>query len=313
MTKSSQSSRTLWHQLLGKVLEELLPPVGITVYVDFPVMSQPPQADIVLLRREQPQWTPEQQARLPDGIRHSQATDIIIEFKYTESINEQAFQQALSYDFFYKTAQQLKTQKVQTFLLSAKQPQAERLAKWGYVSTEYKGVYRSQYPLLSQVTLLSLNQLSDEPHNAWVKCFASRLDEKQKAFEQLSHSIKTLSWPLEQIITSLWQFWFILKGGKMKIELTPEQVEQTGKMWGERYLRSLPIEEIMRYVKPEELMRYVKPEDILAQLKPTERLAGLKPMERLVGLKPSERLAGLKQQELDELEQQIKKLKQKKT
>ena len=72
----------------------------------------------------------------------------------------------------------------------------------------------------------------------------------------------------------------------MKIELTPEQVEQTGKMWGERYLRSLPIEEIMRYVKPEE---------ILARLKPTERLAGLK------------------QQELDELEQQIKKLKQKKS
>jgi len=53
MTNSSKSPRTLWHQLLGKVLEELLPPVGITVYVDFPVMSQPPQADIVLLRREQ--------------------------------------------------------------------------------------------------------------------------------------------------------------------------------------------------------------------------------------------------------------------
>jgi len=31
-----------------------------------------------------------------------------------------------------------------------------------------------------KVILLSLNELSDEPHNAYVKCFASHRQEKEK-------------------------------------------------------------------------------------------------------------------------------------
>ncbi|EDN65025.1 hypothetical protein BGP_6462 [Beggiatoa sp. PS] len=47
-------------------------------------------------------------------------------------------------------------------------------------------------------------------------------------------------------------------------------------------------------------------------LKPEERFIGLKPEERLMGLKPEERLAGLSRSEIEELEEQIKKLKQQK-
>jgi hypothetical protein len=78
MKKAQKKSKTLWHRILGKILEDILTPFGISVYTEVPVMSNPPQLDILILRRNQEQWTSEQLAILPDGIRDSQATDIII-------------------------------------------------------------------------------------------------------------------------------------------------------------------------------------------------------------------------------------------
>ncbi len=76
-----------WHHLLGKFLELLLTPVGITVQTDLAVMNEPPKSDILLMQKEHGAWTGEQLGRLPDGIRHSKAREILIEFKYTESIS----------------------------------------------------------------------------------------------------------------------------------------------------------------------------------------------------------------------------------
>ena len=45
------SGRVLHHQLLGKVLEIVLTPVDITVESELQVMSEPPKADVLLLRR----------------------------------------------------------------------------------------------------------------------------------------------------------------------------------------------------------------------------------------------------------------------
>ena len=91
------SSKTRWHQLLGKLLEEWLTPVGITVQTDVPVTSEPTKADILLLRNSANRWNAEQKSRLPDGIRESHASYILIEFKYSESVNKDAFLQILSY------------------------------------------------------------------------------------------------------------------------------------------------------------------------------------------------------------------------
>ncbi len=66
--------RTRWHRLLGKLLEEALNPVGVMVYTDFPIMSEPPKSDVLLLRNEKDEWTPEQNARLVDGIRDCRAS-----------------------------------------------------------------------------------------------------------------------------------------------------------------------------------------------------------------------------------------------
>ncbi|QTA90974.1 hypothetical protein [Desulfonema magnum] len=100
--------KTRWHCLLGKLLEELLVPVGISVYTEFSVMSEPPKTDILLLRRETSGWSPEQAERLPDGIRDSRAEHILLEFKYTESVNDNALRQTLCYDFFTNVPRNLK-------------------------------------------------------------------------------------------------------------------------------------------------------------------------------------------------------------
>ncbi len=84
----TKPTRTHWHQLLGKLFELVLTSFGIEVQVDFNLMSKPPRADLLLLRRDPAQliWTLEQLARLPDGIRDSLASHILIELKYTEPV-----------------------------------------------------------------------------------------------------------------------------------------------------------------------------------------------------------------------------------
>ncbi len=90
---------------------------GIDVQPNVSVMTKSPEADILLLRRDTPQWTAMQRAHLPDGIRDSKASHILIEFKQTESFNEKALTQAVGYDYFYKQAKKLLHTEVQTVLL----------------------------------------------------------------------------------------------------------------------------------------------------------------------------------------------------
>ncbi|CAN2039224.1 conserved hypothetical protein [Candidatus Magnetomoraceae bacterium gMMP-15] len=278
--------KTRWHRLLGMLLEELLTPVDIQVFTEFPVMNNPPEADILLLRNDKPEWSLEQKERLPDGIRDSKARHIILEFKYTESINETSFQQALGYHYFYKSHKGLSEQEVQTFLVSSKTPGSKKLDNFGYVSKDQAGVYINENPILKSVTLLSLNKLANKPHNAYIKCFASRKKEKQSAFEILMDRNNTsLSVKVQYIIINFWNLWFNSRRYEMIDEITPEKIMEWGKMWGDAYLASLSIE---------------------------ERLQGLKPKERLQGLKPKERLQGLTIEELEAYLQKLKKKRVKK-
>jgi hypothetical protein len=129
-----------WHQIVGEGWEKFLTPVNISVFTELKVMSQPPRVDILLFRRDEPTWTVEQMARLPDGIRQSTASHILIELKYTESINQKAFSQAITYDYLYKESQELTDKDVQTFVLSAIKPQARTRKKWGYHRAKLKAV-----------------------------------------------------------------------------------------------------------------------------------------------------------------------------
>ena len=50
-------------------------------------MTEPPEADILLLRRKGSTWTPEQLARLLDGIRESLADQILLELRRFPEMN----------------------------------------------------------------------------------------------------------------------------------------------------------------------------------------------------------------------------------
>jgi len=295
-----KKQKTSWHRLLARLLELVLSPLKIEVLPDVSVMTDPPEVDVLLLRRQTAKWTAAQRAFLPDGIRNSKASHILIEFKYTESFNEEALQQALGYDFFYKQAKKLANKELQTVILSAKTPWTETLERLGYSHTPFAGVYRSKTPVFEKVLLLSLNDLSNEPHNAWIKCFASKKKVKQQAIEQLKTlDLISLTEELTWFIGGLKKIWSIFsKGGsKMKMKYTPEEVTEFGKDLGDVFLASLTPQEKLAGLTPQERVAGLKPSEMLAGLKPSERLAGLKPSEMLAGLKPSERLAGLKPSE----------------
>lgn len=104
-----------WHRLFAGLLEELLTPLNITVQTEVPLLSNPPLGDILLLRREGDWWTEEQRSRLADGLRDTYATHVLLEFKYTQSINLITFRQAISNDHLYRQSQKLPDKAIATF------------------------------------------------------------------------------------------------------------------------------------------------------------------------------------------------------
>jgi hypothetical protein len=149
-----ENTTTLWHQILGRIFEFLLTPLGITVSTDVKVMTKPPEADILLLKRVNQDWTTEQLERLPDGIRESNAPQILIEFKATESVSKATFIQAAAYEHFYKNSQELKDEEIQTFVLCAIQPQKANREQYGYHIQVRRGVYQSDNIAFSHITLM---------------------------------------------------------------------------------------------------------------------------------------------------------------
>ena len=316
MNDNVKQPKTKWHMLFGKLLEELLVPVGIDVYTEFPLMSNPPEADILLLKKNRKGWSQDQLKLLPDGIRDRPADHILIEFKYTESINEKAIKQTLGYDIFYKRSHKLPDNKVATFLVSAQKPGNKILNKFEYRFCEKPGLYKSNNYLLERIPLLSLNELENTPHNVFFKCFASRKKEKKNAFDVIrSHGLETYQASFQWFIAGLWENWFNIGGSKMEEGLTPERVIEIGKMWGKAYLSSLPPEERLAGLKPEDRLAGLRPEDRLAGLRPEDRLSGLRPEDRLAGLRPEDRLAGLKPKDrlagltIKEIEEYLAKIK----
>jgi uncharacterized protein (DUF1330 family) len=289
------TEKTLLHRIYSRIYEQLLPPVSVTVSSNIEVMTYPPAADM-LLRRENASWTVEQLERLPDGIRDSTARHILIEFKATESISKKTFIQAAAYQHFYQNAQKLTDDKVQTFVISAIQPQKANREQYGYQIRVQPGVYQSDNIAFNHITLISLNELPDELHNAWTTCLASKKRKRLKAFQILhAQGFQLISNDFKWFLSDLWQHISTIGDDEMALRnLTVQEIEEYGKMWGDVLLPTIPVEQRLAGVNPTDVMNYFKPEQLLA------------------GLKPKERLAGLSRSEIEELEAQIKKLKQQK-
>lgn len=260
MTRSTPRFQS--HQVLGRLLQLSLTPVAITVNIEVDLLGESPKADALLLRRQGSAWNAAQRARLPDGVRDSAAGHVLIEFKYTESVNERGLAQAVAYDHFYRQAQRLpEEQALLTVMLSAKTPQKARLAEWGYREAQ-AGVYHSALPLLRRVRLLVLNELPSKPHNAYVKLFASREREREAAFEALSEPEVTISSQLHAYMFGLQETLDVMGESNMAEMLTPDRIMEIGEKIRQR---------------------------VLDAATPEERLAGLDLEERLRGLTLAER------------------------
>ncbi|MBF0627320.1 MAG: hypothetical protein HQL91_03775 [Magnetococcales bacterium] len=179
---SDTPSKTCWHCLVGATLKELLEPVGIEVRTEVPVLSLPPKADIILLQRKAGR-TAEQRLLMADGLWDLDVKEILAEVKVTESLNEKVFAKAYRYDGFYLESARLKPRQLRTVVISSITPQKSLLARCSFQPTGMNGVYENQ-PIFGRILRLIVpNQLDNHARNAPLKCFASRVEERRKAFE----------------------------------------------------------------------------------------------------------------------------------
>jgi hypothetical protein len=289
-----------WHKLLGKIFEELLTPLNVTVETSLRIMAESPEADVLLIRRNQQRWTEAQRDLLPDGIRDTQADHVLIEFKYSESVNRDAIFQALTYRYLYLKVQKLQPERLHTVIISSKTPSQKFRVDFGYQESDRPGVWHSNCAILDILHILVLNDLSNAPHNLFIKCFASRKKEKKRSLKKLFESSwKQLSTSLLQIFIGMWNIHASAQEGKdiMEYELTPERVMEIGKGFEDAFLACLPIDKRLKGLKPEDIFARFKPEDILARLKPEERIAGLKLEDILASSSAEDIMAYIKKRE----------------
>jgi hypothetical protein len=197
--------------------------------------------------------------------------------------------------------QKLQPERLHTVIISSKTPSQKFRVDFGYQESDRPGVWHSNNTMLDILDILVLNDLSDAPHNLFIKCFASRKKEKERSFRKLfEFSWKQLNASLQQLFMGMRSIYADEQEGKdmMEYALTPEKVMEIGKGFEDAFLASLPIEKRLKGLKPEERIAGLKPEEIFARFKPEERIAGLKPEERIAGLKPEERIAGLKPEDI---------------
>ncbi|KOR30050.1 hypothetical protein TI03_00535, partial [Achromatium sp. WMS1] len=252
-----------------------------------------PKADILIIRRSTPHWTEKQRQWLADGLRHADASDLLIEFKYTEGVNLKALQQLNAYDYFYRIGDKHTEQDVACFLISATTPQGNWQQELGVTITQWPGVYQGTGPLLQRVKIILLNELSDVPCNAPIKCFASKRKVRNQAFASTNTSgFVNFTATIERFITGLRRI-FMPNSPIHTTEITPEIVMEMGQEWIDAIINSAPLEKILNRYQPDEILGHYKPEQRLAGLTEEQRLAGLTEEQRLAGLTEEQILAYL--------------------
>ena len=132
-----------------------------------------------------------------------------------------------------------------------------------------KGVFRSPLPLLRRVWLLALNRLEPQPHNAYVKIFASRAQERETAFATLDMPTAEEA-DLQSFILGLRTTMKEQGEDEMERGLTPEKIMEIGEQ-----VRDFVLET----TKPENVGETLR-RRILETISPEERPAGMSAADR---------------------------------
>jgi len=179
----SRGARIPWHILLGAFLSELLGPTGVEVRTEVEVTAGIPRADILLIRRHGTIWTDEQRVVLADGLHDLRAREILLEFKFGRSLREDDLSRLSVYDYLYlNLGEPRRREDLQSVLVSARTPGPTFLKTFGFEPLTWPGVWLATPPWGGTVRLILLNELSEAPHNAPLKLFASRIKERRRAF-----------------------------------------------------------------------------------------------------------------------------------
>ncbi|KOR28109.1 hypothetical protein TI05_17570, partial [Achromatium sp. WMS3] len=215
--------------------------------------------------RDSLEWTEEQRRWLADGLRHTNAGQLLLEFKYTEGLTFAAIRQLIAYDYFYCEVGKRPLDDVACFLIVARTPQGDWGDKFGFTATEWPGVYQGSEIFTKRIKILLLNELEPWPHNAPLKCFATKRKERDAAFATMNSSgLEHLSTSTEKLVNGLRR---IFMSHTLQVEeLTPDRVMELGQELMDAVLKYAPLEKILSYHKPDE---------ILNQYQPEQRLAGL--------------------------------------
>jgi hypothetical protein len=266
------------HVLFGCMMKESLTPLNLEVESDYEVGKGPPKLDVLIIRRTGARWSKAQLEFLPDGIRQSNCKHVILELKYTESINKTAIFQTIGYLGSYLRFKQFKPEKVCAFIVSSKTPQKRVLKQIGFEQADIKGVYRSKVCLLSNIQLISLNDLSDASYNLWIKLFASKIKQRLSVLKRiLAFDLKKFNSGLVSILVKILNFWNMI--GEISMQRIQKDIlyESDGisdelAAW---FLSMFKPEDRLRGLQPEDRLRGLQPEDVFKQFKPEDRLNGL--------------------------------------
>jgi hypothetical protein len=289
------------HDLFGSMMKETLIPVNLEVESNYEIGKAPPRLDVLIIRRTGPRWSKAQLEFLPDGIRQSRCKHIILELKYTESVSKLAIYQTLGYLSSYVQLKALKVENVSTFLVSSKKPQEAVLENLGLIPTDIQGVYQPEDNRIMPIQLISLNELSNDPYNLWIKLFASKYTERAFVLSQIvRHNRKKLKRGLGVVFLKIVKFWNILGETTMKRlqkivygpeDLTDEDIATFFSLFNikpEMAINYFKPEKVVTYLNPKERLHGLKPKDVMTQFEPKDVMTQFEPKDRLHGLKPKD-------------------------
>ncbi|MBF0231568.1 MAG: hypothetical protein HQK65_00825 [Desulfamplus sp.] len=170
----------------------------------------------------------------------------------------------------------------------------------------------SRSKIAETLQLISINDLSDELHNQYIKCFASKNEERRKAFFMLQNSTNIILKPeLCQIFFGLNRVFVQKNKGVMIMEsqgYTTADIMEIGKEVYQSIIDNQTIDDFFRAIDKKELIGSLDPEERLKKLTAEEILRRFPAEERLRGLPPEERLRGLPPEEIKNYLDKINKI-----
>ncbi|KOR30919.1 hypothetical protein TI05_13260 [Achromatium sp. WMS3] len=150
-----------------------------------------------------------------------------------------------------------------------------------------------------------MNELKPTPHNAALKCFATRRNQQDAAFQLMDSSGLNLSTSLEKFTLGLRR---IFMPHTLSAEgWTPDKVMDLGRELKEAVTKTIPVKDFLSYHQPDEILSHYQPSTILKHYQPNTILSHYKPEQRLAGLTDEQRLAGLTEEQIRAYLEKIKK------